>query len=76
MSLVEVLEQLSKARTYVTEGERCMVRQRKVVARLERQGNDPLDAILFLEELEGMQDEYIAHLDRVNRQVMGLLKAD
>jgi hypothetical protein len=76
MNLVVALDDLRKARRFVAEGEECMLVQRKVVDRLERQGRDSLDAILLLEYLEEMQDEYVAHLDRLNRQVMGLLKAD
>jgi hypothetical protein len=76
MNLVVALDELHKARRFVAEGEECMLVQRKVVDRLERQGHDILGAILFLEYLEEMQDQYVAHLDRLNQQVMGLLKAD
>ena len=48
MSLVETLELPVKAREYVAEGEECLVDQRNIVDRLERRGQDPLDAILFL----------------------------
>jgi hypothetical protein len=67
---------LSQARRYVAEGEDFLNEQRQTVDVLERRGRDPLDAILVLEQLEGMQDEYVAHLDRVNQHVMELLKAD
>ena len=50
--MVEKLELLAKAREYVAEGEECLVDQRNIVDRLERRGQDPLDAILFLETLE------------------------
>ena len=73
MSLVETLELLVKAREYVAEGEECLVDQRNIVDRLERRGQDPLDAILFLEELEDVQEEYVAHRDRLERQVMRLV---
>ena len=52
MSLVETLELLVKAREYVAEGEEYVVDQRDVVDRLERKGQDALDAILLLEDLE------------------------
>ena len=73
MSLVETLELLVKAREYVAEGEECLVDQRNIVDRLERRGQDPLDAILFLETLEDVQEEYVAHRDRLERQVMKLV---
>jgi hypothetical protein len=76
MRLIETLEMLSQARRYVAEGEDFLNEQRQTVDVLERRGRDPLDAILVLEQLEGMQDEYVAHLDRVNQHVMELLKAD
>ena len=76
MSLVETLELLVKARQYVAEGEEYLVDQRKIVDRLERRGKDPLDAILFLEDLEEVQQEYVAHRDRLERQVMRLVKPE
>ena len=76
MSLVETLELLDKAREYVAEGEEYLVDQRKIVDRLERRGHDPLDAILFLEDLEEIQEEYVAHRDRLERQVMRLVRPE
>ena len=76
MSLVETLELLVKAREYVAEGEECLVDQRNIVDRLERRGLDPLDAILFLETLEDVQGEYVAHRDRLERQVMRLVRPE
>ena len=76
MSLVETLELLDKAREYVAGGEECLVDQRKIVDRLERWGHDPLDAILFLEDLEEIKQEYVAHRDRLERQVMKLVRPE
>jgi hypothetical protein len=76
MSLVETLELLVKAREYVAEGEECLVDQRNIVDRLERRGQDPLDAILFLENLEDVQEEYVTHRDRLERQVMKLVRPE
>jgi hypothetical protein len=74
MSLVETLELLIKAREYVAEGEEYLVDQREVVDRLERKGQDALDAILLLEDLEEIQEEYVAH--RLERQVMRLVRPE
>ena len=76
MSLVQTLELLDRAREYVDQGEESLVDQRKIVERLERRGQDPLDAILFLEDLEEVQEEYVAHRDRLERQVMRLVRPE
>jgi hypothetical protein len=76
MSLVETLELLVKAREYVAEGEEYVVDQRDVVDRLERKGQDALDAILLLEDLEEVQEEYVAHRDRLERQLMRLVRPE
>jgi hypothetical protein len=41
---------------------------------LERQGYDTLDAILFLEYLEEMQAQYVAHRNRLEQQVLELVR--
>jgi len=74
MGLVEALERLSKAREYALEGEKCLSRQRKVVARLEQKGRDPMIAIMLLEILEEIQDEYVDHLERIEKQVLTMVK--
>ena len=74
MTLVIALSELSKARRIVVDGEECMLRQREIVDRLERQGYDTLDAILFLEYLEEMQAQYVAHRNRLEQQVLGLVR--
>ena len=50
-----------------------MLRQRKVVDQMERQGFDTLNAILFLEYLEEMQAQYLALRDRLERQLLVLV---
>jgi hypothetical protein len=74
MTLVIALSELSKARRIVVDGEECMLRQRETVDRLERQGYDTLDAILFLEYLEEMQAQYVAHRNRLEQQVLELVR--
>ena len=74
MTLVIALSELSKARRFVAEGKKCMVLQRRIVDKLERQGYDAVDAILFLEYLEEMQEQYVAHRDRLERQVLVLVR--
>jgi hypothetical protein len=74
MTLVIALSELSKARRIVVDGEECMLRQREIVDRLEQQGYDTLDAILFLEYLEEMQAQYVAHRNRLEQQVLELVR--
>jgi hypothetical protein len=73
MTLVFALNELSKARRFVAEGEKCVVLQRRIIDKLERQGYDALDAILFLEYLEEMQEQYVDHRNRPELQVLGLV---
>jgi hypothetical protein len=58
------------------DGEQCMLRQRKVVDQMERQGFDTLNAILFLEYLEEMQAQYLALRDRLERQLLVLVRPE
>jgi hypothetical protein len=74
VTLIVVLGELSKARRFVADGEKCMVRQRRIIDKLEQQGYDTLDAILFLEYLEGVQEQYVAHRNRLEQQVLGLVR--
>lgn len=76
MNLVATLEHLRKARRFVVDGEKCMVRQRKIVDRMDRQGFDTLNAILFLEYLEEMQSQYVALRDQLERQLLVLVRPD
>jgi len=76
MGLVQTLELLSDARRYVADGEKCLERQRKIIDRLDLQGRDNLDAILFLEYLEEMQDRYVAHRDSLEQQVMTIVRPE
>jgi hypothetical protein len=74
MQLTATLDELSKARRYVLDGANCVLDQRKVVERLERRGQDALNAILFLEYLEEMQEQYVSHRDRIEQQLLGMLR--
>ena len=74
MQLTATLDELSKARQYVTDGAKCVFDQRRVVERLERQGRDALNAILFLEYLEEMQEQYVSHRDRIEQRLLGMLR--
>jgi hypothetical protein len=76
MNLVVTLEHLRKARRFVVDGEKCMVRQRKIVDRMDRQGFDTLNAILFLEYLEEMQSQYVALRDQLERQLLVLVRPE
>jgi len=72
--LTEALGLLSIARQYVTDGEGFVSRQRAYVDRLERRGLDASHALVYLETLEGMQAEYVDHMEKLERQVLMLVK--
>jgi hypothetical protein len=74
--LTETLGLLPEARQFVTEGERLVSKQRAVVQSLERDGYDTLDAVLHLELLEGMQMEYVDHLEKLERKVLVLVNPE
>ena len=76
MRLAEALEQLHTARGFVTQGEKDLCYQRKVVSRLERRDRNSRKALELLERIEGMQDEYLAHEARISCQVMSILRAE
>ena len=76
MSLTEALELLGSARLYVRQGEEIVSRQRKLIDSLERFGHDPTQDIVILEQLEQMQSQYMHHRDRVEREVLRLLKPE
>ena len=74
MTLAMTLKHLAAARRYVSDGERELFSQRKLVAKLEQKGHDPLEAILILEEMEEMQNMYVGHRDRLEQQVSELIR--
>ena len=76
MDLVVTLDQLREARQFVIDGEQCIAGQRQIIEWLERKAYDTLDAILFLEYLEEMQDADVAHRDRLEHQVLCLVRPE
>lgn len=74
MNLVVTLDELQKARRFVEDGSRCVLEQRSIIAQLELHGHDTLEDILFLDCLEQMQERYEAHRDRLEQQVLTLVK--
>jgi hypothetical protein len=74
MSLVKTLKYLSAARQFVADGERELASQREAVRRIEQDGEDPLQAILILGEIEQMQQVYVDHRDRLEQQLLDLLR--
>jgi len=74
MNLLMALNQLQSARRFAMDGHRCLVRQRQLVARLEREGRDATEAIRCLLCLEEMQARYETLRDRLEQQVVALVK--
>ena len=76
MRLVQTLELLWDARQYVAEGEKSVRQQRMHVERVKRRGEDPTEEIMFLKLLEEMQEQYVAHMDSLNYQVIFIIRPD
>jgi hypothetical protein len=74
MGLAATLDHLAKARKYAADGKKLIARQRALIDRLEQQDLDTLDAILFLEYLEEQQEQYAEHRNRLEQQVLDMLR--
>jgi len=76
MLLTETLGLLTQARELVTEGERCVSEQRAIIDTLEHEGYDPTDAVDYLDVLERVQANYVSHMEKLERQVLLLVRPD
>jgi hypothetical protein len=76
MLLTETLGLLSTAREIVADGEKCMFEQMAIVDSLEREGYDTSDAIDYLETLEEMQANYVSHMEKLEQQVLLLVRPE
>ncbi len=74
MLLTETLVLLSSAREIVAEGEKYLFEQMAIIEGLEREGIDSTDAIDYLETLEGMQANYVSHMEKLEMQVLLLVR--
>jgi PAS domain S-box-containing protein len=68
------LEHFSMARRHVATGERNIARQREIVAGLERDGHNSLDAKRLLGFFEELQNMHIAHRDRLEKTLAEMTK--
>jgi hypothetical protein len=62
------------ARRHVATGERNIARQREIVAGLERDGHNSLDAKRLLGFFEELQNMHIAHRDRLEKTLAEMTK--
>ena len=67
------MRHLELVEAHVSKADRRLVRQRKLVARLERDGGDAAEARAHLTELEESRNVYIADRDRLLRELGGKL---
>ena len=74
MLLTETLGLLSSAREIVAEGEKYLFEQIAIIEGLKREGADTTDALDYLETLEGMQANYVSHMEKLERQVLLLVR--
>ena len=64
-----LLEHLDQARRHVAEGAEHVVRQRELVARMERDGHDTAEARRLLGQFEEMQALHVADRDRIEDEL-------
>ena len=64
-----LLEHLEQARRHVAEGERHILRQRELVAEMERDGHGTAEARRLLEQFEEMQTLHVADRDRIENEL-------
>jgi hypothetical protein len=62
-------KQLLRAEAFITRGDRRVARQRRIVARLERDGHDTTEARKVLMEFVLRRGLHIAERDRLSRQL-------
>ncbi|MBV8534283.1 MAG: hypothetical protein JO128_01750 [Alphaproteobacteria bacterium] len=64
-----LLEHLAMANRHVEKGERHVRRQRELVAELERDGHNTVEAKKLLEQFEKLQEMHKADRDRIEREL-------
>jgi hypothetical protein len=65
-------DHLAQAERHVAEGERHVARQRELIAELERDGHDTVQARELLVQFEGLQVMHVADRDRLRREFASL----
>ncbi|HTP83793.1 MAG TPA: hypothetical protein VMQ11_12665 [Alphaproteobacteria bacterium] len=65
-----LIEHLAKANKHVEAGERRVLRQRELVAELERDGHDTAAARQLLVQFEKLQEMHKADRDRLERDLV------
>jgi predicted RNA-binding Zn-ribbon protein involved in translation (DUF1610 family) len=64
-----LLERLNMAERHVAVGEESLSRQTKVIEELERDGHDATRARALLSTFLALQDEHVAHRDRILKEL-------
>jgi hypothetical protein len=62
-------QHLEQAERHVLKGESCVLRQRELVARLERNGHDTVDAKGLLHQFEELLAVFTQDRDRLRSEV-------
>ena len=60
---------LALAERHISEGEGTVVRQRQIVADLERDGHDSAMARALLQQFQQLLDLHVADRDRIRKQL-------
>jgi hypothetical protein len=74
MCLIETLAHLQKARKILSDGQRDLLSQRKLVHRLEQRRLVHIKDLLLLEQLETMQLVYIQHVNKLEDRLLQELR--
>jgi hypothetical protein len=69
MDRLALIERLALVEEHVAVGERTIQAQRRIVAELEKNGNDSTQARLLLKDFEQLQEKHLADRDRLKREL-------
>jgi hypothetical protein len=62
-------EHLAPAKRHVTQGQECIVRERELIQRLERDGRDTSEACRLLDRFEELQALFSADRERIRKEL-------
>jgi Spy/CpxP family protein refolding chaperone len=66
-----LLDHLAQARRHVAQGEQHVMRQRELVAEMERDGHDTAQSRALLKQFEELLALHVADRDRMERELAG-----
>lgn len=70
MDRLALMERLALVEEHVAVGQRSIETQRRIVAELERNGNDSSQATSLLKDFEQLQERHLADRDRLKMELV------